>query len=136
MDYECPISQFYTKTLNEISLNYPDSVLKVIAVFPGIPQKADALTDFKKEYKVIFHMQGDEKLALTNRFEAKITPEVFLTKRDKFYYQGMIDNAFVKLGEQRATVTEKHLIKAISALMDGVAYIPAKTEAVGCVIEK
>jgi thiol-disulfide isomerase/thioredoxin len=131
---ECPISQKYIPTLNELTKNQQQ--LNIVGVFSGDLSSED-LSQFTHQYKVNFEVIPDPNFKLANRYSAAVTPEVFLVdKGGEVLYSGAIDNWFVSLGRNRLAPSEYYLLDALISLLEGREVEVSQTPAIGCFIER
>lgn len=134
MGLECPISQKYIPTLNEIADNQKD--LKLIGVFSGAITE-DEVAAFKAQFGVKFDLQTDRQYTLADTYKAQVTPEVFLVDNEGIlHYSGAIDNWFVSLGRNRFKPSEFYLLDALAALREGGEVDPNRTSPIGCFLER
>ena len=133
---ECPLSQNYTKEINDINNQFKNDNVKFYAVFSGLTYSVDEMKTYKEDYSIKIEGLKDEEYVLAKHFKATITPEVFvIDKNEEVIYSGKIDNWIESLGVKRQNVTELYLKDAISKYLSGKEIIINKTEAVGCVLE-
>lgn len=130
---DCPISQKYVRTLNDLSQRFPE--VSFVAAFTRWDD-AEAIQRFRSEFQPRFPLWRDSDMRLVRRLGATITPEVFFLKGNKVIYQGAIDNWFVALGRYRPSPTEHFLQDAILAILHGRTVEMSRTTAVGCGIEQ
>jgi len=130
---DCPISQKYVRTLNGLAERFPQ--VAFIGVFTRWDDAA-AMRQFQSEFQPRFPLWRDAKMRLVRRLRATVTPEVFFLKENRVLYRGAVDNWFVALGRYRPTPTEHYLDAVIRAVLEGRAVAVARTEAVGCGIER
>jgi len=134
MGLECPISQKYIPTLNEIADCQKD--LKLIGVFSGAVAE-DEVAAFKAQFGVDFDLQIDRHYKLADTYKAQVTPEVFLVDAEGILrYSGAIDNWFVSLGRNRFKPSEFYLLDALTALREGDQVDRERTLPVGCFLER
>lgn len=129
---ECPICQNQVLTLNQLMKKYPDVQFK--GVFTAWDKRRDIAT-FQKSFAPAFHLVQDKHNRLAKRLGATVTPEVFLLYNNRLVYQGAIDNWYYAPGRHRVAPTLHYLDAAIRAVQNGRAVDPAKTEAIGCLME-
>ena len=131
---ECPITQKYTRILNELSDSLSESTL-FVGVVPGKLFDDKKINDFKTEYALKIPIIKDEQYALVRNLEAKVYPEVvLLNQQSEKLYHGKIDNWYESVGNYRAGPTEFYLKDAIhSYLQNGTVKI-SSTIAIGCFI--
>lgn len=134
MGVECPISQKYIPTLNDLAKNKQQ--LNVVGVFSGA-LSLEELTLFTRQFKINFEVITDFDFEMADRYNAAVTPEVFLVdNRGEVHYSGAIDNWFVSLGRNRITPSEHYLLDAFSALLLGREVEVSRTPAIGCFLER
>ena len=132
---DCPISQKYIPTINNIYEKYSGAGVGIHAVIPGRTRKKD-LKIFKEEYGILFSIFPDRTYEFVRAVSAEATPEVFVfDNRGAIRYRGAIDNWFYELGGYRKEATEDYLIEAVDALLHGGSPAIAKTKALGCTIQ-
>lgn len=137
MSPECPLSENYSKTINELSATYADKNVRFHIVFPGIFYLRPQIEEFLKKYHLPTEMViYDPDHSFKEYFSATITPEAFLTDvTGAILYQGAIDNWAITLGKQRQVITEHYVIEAIESVLNNKHIKIKKTRAVGCIIE-
>lgn len=136
LDYECPLSQNYTRKINELSEKYKTENVQFYSVFPNLNADNPDMKMFKRKYKMDMPFLGDPHKYLTDFLEATITPEAFLVDSNKtVLYSGRIDNWASALGVKRQITTSNDLDEAINDFINNREIKIKKTEAVGCIIE-
>lgn len=137
MSPECPLSENYSKTINELSIEYANSNTFFYIVFPGKFYPRPQIEAFIEKYLLPSEMViYDPDHLFKKYFSATITPEAFLTDvTGTILYQGAIDNWAITLGKQRQVITELYLIDAIESSLENEKIKTKKTRAVGCIIE-
>ena len=134
-DTECPITQSYMSELKKMSADYRSKNVSFEAVFPVYTVTEHEIKGFLKKYSVSFPGTTDKAHKITNRYHAKVMPEVVLLDANgQVAYQGAIDNWYAGLGKNRPKPTEFYLRNAIEATLNGNPLITRRTEAVGCLI--
>lgn len=131
----CPICQSYTLTLKKLYTKYSNKNVKFIGVFPNYYADSDSVNTFKKKYSIPFDLILDKNGALTKRFGAKITPEVFVENATHdVLYSGRIDDSFYALGKRRNVITSNDLDNVLDEITTHKNIKTSKTQAVGCII--
>jgi hypothetical protein len=69
------------------------------------------------------------------KFDASITPQVFLVSNDSVHYKGRINDAFETLGIKKSVIKSPDLENAIKAVLENQEVPIAETEAIGCFID-
>jgi len=131
---ECPLSQNYTRTLNELNGEFQNEV-KFIGIIPGRAYSLAEINTFIKEYKIGFIIVGDTARQISAHYTATVTPEVLvLDKKGKIRYRGAIDNWAFALGKTRTVATRFYLRDALFSLTHGQMVVQEVTRPVGCLI--
>ena len=130
---DCPLSQNYSPTLNQLRSQFQPNGIEFYAVFPGKP----VVDDFIAIYKIAFPVLMDSDFRLADFFGATKTPEAFvLDPQGNFIYKGAIDNRAPELGQQRTVITEHYLVDARNSIVQHQALRLKQTPSVGCFIER
>lgn len=132
---QCPISEAILLNLNQISKEYDSNQVEIILVVPGELYTRSEIDSFVTvnniEHKVII----DSSEVLVNKYNATITPEVFLISGSQIIYSGAIDNRALDNEIIRQSASENYLHDAIEQALNGEELKIKKTKAVGCYIE-
>jgi peroxiredoxin len=133
---DCPLSQSYTSTLNDIHAQFEAQHIEVYGVFAGARASAGA-DEFAKTYRLRFPVLQDQDFRMANFLGAQQTPEAFLLDAaGSIVYSGAIDNRAPELGQQRTVITAMYLLDALNSLV-GHRHSPnRRIPAVGCFIER
>jgi thiol-disulfide isomerase/thioredoxin len=130
---DCPLSQNYSPTLNQVRSQFQPNGIEFYAVFAGKP----VVDDFIATYKITFPVLMDSDFRLADFFGATKTPEVFvLDPHGNFIYKGAIDNRAPELGQQRTVITEHYLLDALNSIVQHQTLRLKQTPSVGCFIER
>ncbi len=133
---ECPISNAYSPTLNQLVDAFPAPRTRWfgVCVDPDLSEAdvAAHARDFELKLEVVLDRRG----AVARKLGATMTPEAFVIDgRGTIRYHGRIDDQFAARGVRNAAgATENELKDALSAVLGGK---PVKTEfvkPVGCPI--
>ena len=135
---ECPISNGYIKTLNEIHAMTAKSG-KVAELFGVVSDptvtRTQALKHFS-EFKVEFPILFDSSGLLAQVLKPSHIPEAFVLDRDgKFAYRGAIDNSWEAIGRRRLKAEKEFLADTIKLASNGKLVVVAETKPVGCLFE-
>jgi hypothetical protein len=133
---DCPLSQNYTPTLNELHSQFQTRAIQFYAVFSG-KAPAAAAEEFVKTYGIRFHILTDSDFKIADFLKASTTPEVFvLDESGRTLYSGAIDNRAPELGQRRTVITERYLRDALTSIANGGKVSLERTRPVGCYIER
>ena len=134
---DCPISQKYTTTIQQIADGYSAQGVVVAGIFPQPGTTTQQMVQFTGHYQLKIPCFTDPTQQLTNTLKATITPEAVLLSPDgQVVYQGAIDNWYYALGKYRPKATEHYLTTALNQAIAGQAVTQAHIPAVGCFINQ
>lgn len=134
LDPECPISQKYTKTLNDLAERHGARV-KFYGFIPVQGISEQEISNFREYYQIRFHCVRDVKLQVAKNLKATVTPEVFLLDNNlNVVYSGAIDDWYFDFGKARAQPTQHFLADAIEKHLSSKPITVLKTAPVGCSI--
>lgn len=131
---KCPICQYYTKKINQITKDYPNH--QFVLIFPNKLSSAETMGEFKKKYKISAQMQLDHDHKLVQKFGATVTPEVVVynSGENKVLYQGRIDDNYYRVGKRKTKVQSNDLVDALKSISNKTEIAEPKTTPVGCFI--
>ncbi|HEY2380184.1 MAG TPA: redoxin domain-containing protein [Terriglobia bacterium] len=134
---DCPLSQNYTLTLNNLNKEFESAGVGFYGVFSGGAISKQAMDDFAATYHLGFPAMLDDQSKVADYFGATTTPEAFLTgATGQTVYKGAIDNWAPELGQHRTVITQHYLFDALESVRAGKAIQVKETQAVGCFIER
>jgi thiol-disulfide isomerase/thioredoxin len=134
---DCPLSQSYTLTLNNLAKEFAPKGVGFYGVFSGDAISKIAMDEFVATYHVSFPVMLDPEAKIADFFGATKTPEAFLTdSTGHTLYKGAIDNWAPELGQHRTVVTQHYLNDALESVETGKPVVVKETKAVGCFIER
>lgn len=132
---ECPISNGYVPTLNEIAKDYASRGVAVVAVNPNDGQSLKEIAEHVREFQIGYVVLKDARAKLAEKLNATHCPEVFVFDgRGELRYRGRIDDRYIRRGGAAKDVRSHDLKRAIDEVLGGKDVSVAKTEAVGCPI--
>lgn len=132
----CPICQYYTAKINQISEDYPQ--YEIVLVFPNALSSEATMEKFKKKYKLTASMQLDPEHSLVQKFGVTVTPEVVVYDQtnEMVQYQGRIDDNYYRVGQRKTHIQSDDLLDALNAIKNNTAIVTVKTQPVGCFISQ
>ena len=134
---DCPLSQNYTLTLNNLEKEFNTNGISFYGVFSGGAITSQAMDDFAATYHLSFPVMLDADSRIGDFFGATATPEAFLTDPNgHVIYKGAIDNWAPELGQHRAVITQHYLYDALDSVRANKPVQMKETQAVGCFIER
>lgn len=137
----CPYAIAYEDRLIALGKKYNSKGYPVIAINPNSPlaSSGDTFEKMKEKAKTkgfSFPYLFDEGQKITNKYGAKVTPHIFLLKKEgshyKVVYTGALDNDTQNLNTKKTLYVED----AISALEAGEEIKIASTKAIGCTVKR
>jgi len=133
---ECPISNGYLKTLNDLHHKFSGKFVELFGVVadPTVTrtQAAKHFSEYKAGFPILFDASG----LLLRALKPTHVPEAFVLDRDgKVIYRGAIDNAWETIGRRRPKAEKEFLSDAVTAAISGKVPPVAETKPVGCLIE-
>ena len=137
MDVECPISQFFTKNLQTLSVKFAKEGIIFIAVFPTKYTNENEIKSFNNKYNFTIPSVLDKFQHITKLLNANVTPEVFvLNKKSEIVYSGCIDNSFFALGKLNLNPQKFYLEQTFELLINNKIPLKSHVEAIGCEIQR
>jgi thiol-disulfide isomerase/thioredoxin len=131
---DCPISNRYAPTIQELSSRYSGKA----AFWLVYPDKKTLAADIQKyllDYKYTLPALRDPQRALVGQSHVQVTPEVAVfNARSRLIYHGRLDNWYEDFGRSRPAPTTHELDDAIRAALSGKPPATGVTDAVGCYI--
>lgn len=132
----CPIANAYVPVLNQLSGDYADQNVAVMAInsVPGDTQ--EKIAAHAKEYAITFPVLIDEQQTALSILGARRMAEVFLLdRRQTVRYHGRIDDRF-GYDYKRAEPSRHDLRAALDELLAGKPVSVPETDAAGCLITR
>jgi peroxiredoxin len=131
---DCPASQSYSLTLNNLKKKYPQ--VNLIGIFPGKYSTEEEMRNFRDTYHITFPLLKDPDSKLVHYLHAIVAPQCFLIDQNaNVVYEGRIDDWMYGVGKKKTTVTEHNLEDAMKAVIAGTPVKVKVTKAFGCFIE-
>jgi hypothetical protein len=130
---ECPISNGYSQTLNQITAEFAGKPLRLagICVGPGLSDKE--VTAHARDFELKFPIVRDPRGITARLLGAKVTPEAFvLDEHGRIRYHGRIDDQFAARLQRNANPKTHELRDAITALLARRDVANPFVAAVGC----
>jgi len=128
---ECPLAQLYGPRLSDLAKRYAPRV-GFIGIDPNQQDSMDELRAYGERQAIPFPLAKDHDQAITKRFGATRTPEVFVVDAaGKVRYRGRIDDQYSP-GIARSEPTTHDLRTAIEQLLSKKTVAVPATDAVGC----
>lgn len=131
---DCPISNRYAPTIQQISARYSGQAAFWL-VYPDQKASAASIRKYLQDYGYKLPALRDPQRALVQLSRVQVTPEVAVfDARSRLVYHGRIDNWYADFGRSRPAPTTHDLDDAIRATLSGKPPARGVTDAVGCYI--
>lgn len=132
---ECPVSNGYIPTLNQLQADFKKQGVRFIAIYSFGSQSAAEIAAHGKSFNVELPILCDPKASFARTTGVSISPEVVLfDATGRRQYRGRIDNRYHRRGGSPRAVYSSDLKDAITALLVGAPIKAAETVAIGCPI--
>lgn len=133
---ECPVSNGYLKTLNELHAKFSGKQVDLFGIVADSSVTRTRATKHFTEFKTTFPILFDASGLLLQALKPSHIPEAFVLDRaNQLVYRGAIDNAWEAIGRRRPKAESQYLADAITAALDAKEVAVAETKPVGCLIE-
>lgn len=129
---QCPVSNDYNTRMVELYNDYKNKGIAFIGINSNKQESIDEIKEHAKKNKFEFTILKDDKNIIADKFEASVTPEIYvLNKNFEILYHGRIDDS-----RKIENVKEKDLRKALDEILDGKDVSVKRTKAFGCTIKR
>ena len=144
----CPIMAGWEERMTAIYKKYGKQGVEFRFVNPNAPEFADGkvsaedvengvvpyqgIRDFLKEKKLPYAVMLDPGNVITDRFQARTTPHIFVfDKSASLIYSGLIDDDPRNV---KGDAADRYLVNTLDALLEGEKLEPRETLSYGCAI--
>lgn len=132
---DCPISNAYVPTLNDLAAKFGGRGAQFLAVNANPEETFETVAQHAKEYKYAFPVLKDDRQTLADALGAKVTPEAFVLDQGRAVrYHGRIDDSYASRTQKRSQTGDKNLENALEAVLAGKPVAQPATLAIGCAI--
>ena len=132
---ECPISNGYSPTLNQIAAGFPAKRVRFVGVCVDPDLSNADVVAHAKDFGLKFPVLHDPKGTLGKQLGAKITPEAFVVDTSgAIRYHGRIDDLYPERGKQNAHPETHELKDAVASVLERREVKVKHAEAIGCPI--
>jgi len=129
---DCPISNRYAPTIQELSTQYKKSA-EFYLVYPVKSETSEQIRNHMMEFGYKLPALRDPDGGLVKAAETKVTPEAAVFLADgRLLYHGRIDDWYAEFGRSRTTPSTHELSWALEAAEAGKPVAVATMPAVGC----
>lgn len=129
---QCPVSNDYNSRMSQIHKEYESKGISFIGINSNKQEDSEEIKEHAKENDLGFVILKDKNNVIADKFEAKVTPEVFILDSEfNVHYHGRIDDD--RSGEE----IESHDLKAaLDEILAGNEVTIKETKAFGCSIKR
>ena len=136
----CPIARALSPEIERIGREAQESGVDVALVYPNPSAEHDEIRAHNRDFGLTLPTLLDPSHQVVNAVGATISPEAALIRFRAdggfdLVYRGRINDLYAAPGRRRPSATTRDLAAAIDEALEGRAPNPARTDAVGCVIE-
>ena len=132
---DCPISNRYVPTLNQLHDRFAPQGVVFWHVYPNRGESPETIRIHRRDYDLKGHIARDVHHILVERTSVSVTPEaVVFGRRGNIVYKGRIDNLYQAFDQVRPAATRHDLADAIEALLADRIPLTSDTRAIGCFI--
>jgi peroxiredoxin len=111
---------------------YKDKEIAFIGINSNKQESVEEIKKHAKENNLQFPILKDEKNIIADKFEASVTPEVYVLDGNfEVLYHGRIDDS-----RKAENVKSKDLNKALDEILEGKKVSNTNTKAFGCTIKR
>jgi peroxiredoxin len=129
---ECPISNDYNSRMADLYESYKDKDVAFLGINSNKAESVSEIKEHAKKYKLEFPILKDEKNKIADKFNASVTPEVYILNSDyEILYQGRIDDS-----RDKSNISNKDMAEALNEILAGKKVSNARTKAFGCTIKR
>jgi hypothetical protein len=136
----CPVARTLSPEIERIGREAIESGMRVALVYPDPFVKPGEVRAHNREFGLTLPTLLDPAHLVVAAVGASISPEAALIRFNAdggfdLLYRGRINDLYTAPGRRRPSATTRELAAAIQAVLEGRSPDPARTEAIGCVIE-
>lgn len=129
---ECPVSNDYNSRMEKLYNDYKEKGIAFLGINSNKAESVERIKEHAAENGLTFTILKDEKNIIADKFEASVTPEVYvLNSTFNVLYHGRIDNA-----RNESEVVSKDLENALNEILSGKEVAKKETKAFGCTIKR
>ena len=133
---QCPISNSYLPTLNQLSRQYQDLGIEFYGVISDPSVTCAAASSHQKAFSIRFPVLFDGSGELRLSLSPTHTPQTFvLDGQCRQLYSGAIDDRFLQVGQKKNVAAIRYLENAIQSVINGNPIAVRATKPIGCLLE-
>lgn len=129
---QCPVSLAYDARMAKLATDYAPKGIKVVGINSNKQEDGAEVAQHQADKKLGFEVLKDPQNKIADKFDAHVTPEVYVVGADgKLVYHGAFDNS-----RNEGEVKTKYLATALDEIVAGKAVSKSETKAFGCSIKR
>jgi len=129
---QCPISNNYNERMAALHKEYNDKGIAFIGINSNKQESVEEIKTHAADNKLDFVILKDHNNIIADKFQASVTPEVYVLNKDfEILYHGRIDDS-----RKEEEVKTKDLSKTLDEILSGKKVETTKTKAFGCTIKR
>lgn len=129
---ECPVSNDYNSRMEKLYNVYKEKGIAFLGINSNKAESVDRIKEHAADNGLTFPILKDEKNIIADKFEASVTPEIYVLNSDfNVLYHGRIDNA-----RDESEIVNKDLENALNEILSGKDVSKKETKAFGCTIKR
>ncbi|MGK9476300.1 thioredoxin family protein [Melioribacter sp. OK-6-Me] len=129
---QCPISNAYNSRMVKLYNDYKKKGVSFIGINSNKQESVDEIKEHAKQNGFEFIILKDERNVIADKFEASVTPEIFvLNSNFEILYHGRIDDS-----RKEEDVKTHDLRIALDEILSGKKVSNPQTKAFGCTIKR
>ena len=128
----CPVSNAYNKRMADLYNDFKEKNIAFIGINANKSEDAAEVKEHAQKNGLDFPILKDIDNVVADRYEASVTPEVYVLDRGKkLLYHGRIDDS-----RREDQVTSRDLYNALTEILSGKETTVKETKAFGCTIKR
>lgn len=128
----CPVSNAYNTRMAGLQTNFAPQGVRFIGINSNKAESGSDVAAHAKQNGFGFAVYKDPQNKVADRFEAKVTPEVYVVgPKGNLLYKGRIDNS-----QNESEVNDRSLQTALKTILAGKTVTEKETRAFGCSIKR
>lgn len=133
---DCPFSQFYTFSINQVYSIFSRRGYVFYGVAPGTLYTGAELDSFVSRYGLLPPLLRDPESVFTQSMQVRVVPQaIFTDRKGTVLYSGKLDDRAIGPGQKKVVAQSYYLLNAIKQHEAGTEITVKKTEATGCYLE-
>lgn len=129
---QCPVARAYEKRLVSLVNDFSGKGIRFVGINSNKAEASDRIANYNKQHGIDYTMLKDKGNVIADRFNAKVTPEVYVVDSDGILrYHGRVDDS-----QEEADVKTTDLRDNLSLVVEGKPIVNKNQPAFGCSIKR